>query len=973
MSTLHVTNLSQLLQHAASFDAGITIYPPGNVHDPLLLSYRELFLAATYKAALLRQSQITAEKEIILLHFDNHTDAIAWLWASVMGGYVPAISTPLPTEPGQRAKHLLHLHSTLDHPLVLTKKSLIPDFLGIEALDLHSVDEILNVPTTSCPATLPRPAWFSWLLPSISQFFSKTKLVEGDPTTLLQGCQARSDDLAVLMLTSGSTGSAKAVCLTHGQILRAVKGKSKYHETAQETGFLNWIGIDHVANLTEIHLHAMSLGSNQVHVHATDLLINPSVFLNLLSKHHIGYTFAPNFFLASLRKYMDSEDSLTSGKENHWLCKNIDLSRLKAFISGGEANVVETCDALTRSLRRFNMKGDILRPGFGMTETCAGSIYGKACPSYELTLGLEFASVGSCIPGMNMRIVSDSGSVATQEEIGSLQVKGDVVFQQYYNNKAATASAFTEDGWFITGDQAYIDGAKNLNLAGRAKESIIINGVSVYPHQLESAIEDARFFGVTPSYTAVFSHRPPNSETECFCVVYLPAYPPGDVTVRTKTAEGITKVSTMVFGARPYAVIPLDKSHLPKTSLGKLSRSKIQKAFEAGTYRTLHESNLDAINSHKSQGRQMRQLTSMEEVVLASFIDVLDFSAEEIGVGSNLFEVGITSIDLLRLRVVLQNKLDLAEISLITILSNPNAEEMSKALERLKSGNDREYERPYNPVVALGTKGSRVKVPLWLVHPGVGEVLVFFNLAKFITERPVYALRARGFEQNEDFFTSIPEIVSIYTQHIKRVQPNGPYAISGYSFGAMLAFEISKRLESQGDEVKFLGSFNLPPNIKTRMQELDWSEVALNLGCFLGLYTETYQRSISSAMREKSQEDVLDHIMQQAPAFRLDDLSLTTQKLERWISLAHAMQDAARDYDPSGSVSSIDVFYCTPLASVAHDRTQWLREHLSKWKDYSRSSPRFHEVQGEHYTMLDPQNVLSFQNKLQCVLRERGI
>lgn len=950
MATLQVTNLCQLLQRAASFDTGITIYPPGNVHNAIRMSYNDVFLAATHKAALLRQSPITAEKRIILLHFDNHADTIAWLWASLVGGYVPVISTPLPMDHSQRAKHLLHLHSTLDHPIMLTEKRLIPDFLGIEELHLHSTDEVQN---------------------HIPRSLSKNELVGEDHTALLHGFRTRSDDLAVLMLTSGSTGFAKAVCLRHGQILAALKGKSTYHGTTQETNFLNWIGIDHVANLTEVHMHAMYLGSNQVHVQATDLLMSPSIFVSLLSKHKVGYTFAPNFFLASLRKTLDSQGSPAADKEDHRLGSDVELSKLKALISGGEANVVETCDALTRGLWRFDAQGDVIRPGFGMTETCAGSIYGKACPSYDLALGLDFASVGSCIPGIQMRIVSGTGSVVAQEEVGNLQVKGDVVFQQYYNNKAATADAFTEDGWFITGDRAFVDTAGNLNLSGRAKETIIINGVSVYPHQLESAIEDASLAGVTPSFTVVFGHRPPNSETECFCVVYLPAYGPRDVVMRMETAKSIAKVSAIIFGARPYEIIPLNTSHLPKTSLGKLSRTKIQKAFEAGTYQDVLDSNRDAINSYKSQTLRMRQLSRMEELVFSTFVEILGFSTDEIGIDSSLYEVGITSVDLLRLKDALEKKLALADIPLITILSNPSAEELSSALEQLKLSTNGEHHSPYNPVVALGTKGS--KTPLWLVHPGVGEVLVFLNLAKFITERPVYALRARGFEENEPVFTSIAEVVDIYSQNMKRIQPKGPYAIAGYSFGAMLAFEISKQLESQGDEVKFVGSFNLPPHIKYRMQQLDWIEVALNLGTFLSFYTEEDQRRMSAPMHQKNPADVLTDVMQQAPRSRLEELSLTRAKLERWISLAHAMQSAATTYEPSGTVAGIDVFYCHPLASAARDKAHWLGEHLSKWKDHSRSGPRFHDVQGAHYTMLDPENVLSFQKKLQCVLKERGV
>ena len=940
-------NLYHVLEGAALSRAGLLVYPPGDTEAPSQLAYNELLVSAKHKARLLHNFAAAADNPIILLHFDNHLDIIEWLWATVVAGFLPAISTPFVNDPGQRKKHLLHLQSTLHDSLILTTARLKPEFLGIEELRLYAIEEVQNE--------------YNFRNGVYHPFDYSTKAAEREK--LFRGAYAKPEDLAVLMLTSGSTGYAKAVCLRHGQMIKAVKGKAQYHGNSGETVFFNWIGMDHVANLTEIHLHAMFLGADQVHVHAADLLVQPSTFVNFLSKHRASYTFAPNFFLAALRKSLETP----AGSK---LCDRADLSKLTALISGGEANVVETCDAVTRLLSCYGVEGDIIRPGFGMTETCAGSIYGKTCPSYELERGLEYGCLGSCIPGIHMRVVSDKGAVVGQGEVGHLQVHGSIVFEQYYNNPEATTNAFTDDGWFITGDQAFVDEAGNLNLSGRAKESIIINGVQYYPHQIEAALEDAYLPGVVPSFFACFPHRPPGSQTERFCIVYCPTYAKHCITTRVETNDAIARISAMICGARPYQIIPLDKPQLPKSALGKLSRTKIKTAFEAGAYHEILQEHLSAIHTHKSSMRQNRILTETEKVVLSTFLAVLELDSEDIGVESNMLEAGITSMDLLRMQKVLQTEFSIAEIPLITLLTNPTIEGMSTAIDRLKgvaSGKD----LVYSPVVPMGSKGN--KTPLWLVHPGVGEVLVFLNLAKFITDRPVYALRAKGFEIGEGFFDDIPQIVETYCKHMRQTQPKGPYAIAGYSFGAMLAFEISKRLEGQGEQVKFLGSFNLPPHIKTRMNQLDWIEVALNLGCFLDLYSEDYQAEISQEMHKRQPQEVLSFVMEKAPPTRLAELSLTRSKMERWISLAHSMQNAARSYDPSGSVANIDVFYCTPLASVSTDRQHWLNEYLSKWKDFSRGEPRFHEVDGAHYTMLDSENVHSFQKKLKAVLLERGL
>lgn len=96
-----------------------------------------------------------------------------------------------------------------------------------------------------------------------------------------------------------------------------------------------------------------------------------------------------------------------------------DLSSLKALISAGEQNVVETCAVLTKQMHQVKIKGNVIRPGFGVTETCKGSISGKACPTYDLENDLESSSPGKGIPGHKMRVVAD-GLEARPNEVGEL-------------------------------------------------------------------------------------------------------------------------------------------------------------------------------------------------------------------------------------------------------------------------------------------------------------------------------------------------------------------------------------------------------------------------------------------------------------------------------------------------------------------------------------------------------------------------
>jgi thioesterase domain-containing protein len=241
-----------------------------------------------------------------------------------------------------------------------------------------------------------------------------------------------------------------------------------------------------------------------------------------------------------------------------------------------------------------------------------------------------------------------------------------------------------------------------------------------------------------------------------------------------------------------------------------------------------------------------------------------------------------------------------------------------------------------------------------------------------LMDRPIYALRARGFD-NEPHFSNITEAVMKYSDAIKDKQTEGPYAIAGYSYGAMLAFEVSKVFESRGDEVRFLGAFNLPPHIKFRMRQLNWNTVLLHLAYFLGLITEEHAETISSGFVGLSREEAMSRIIAIADKDRMIELAVDEDKAANWADLAYGLQSMAVDYDPSGSVECIDVFHAVPLMAVAKSREDWVNNHLKKWEEFVRREVKFHEVGGAHYTMLGPEHVETFAVTLKEALKTRGL
>jgi long-subunit acyl-CoA synthetase (AMP-forming) len=97
-------------------------------------------------------------------------------------------------------------------------------------------------------------------------------------------------------------------------------------------------------------------------------------------------------------------------------------------------------------LGKFGAPQNVIFPGFGMTETCAGSIYSSEYPDSDLSAKREFVSMGKCVPGIHVRISSLTGdrSLARVNEPGCLEVNGPIVFKGYYNMEAAAAESFTQ-------------------------------------------------------------------------------------------------------------------------------------------------------------------------------------------------------------------------------------------------------------------------------------------------------------------------------------------------------------------------------------------------------------------------------------------------------------------------------------------------------------------------------------------------
>ena len=161
----------------------------------------------------------------------------------------------------------------------------------------------------------------------------------------------------------------------------------------------------------------------------------------------------------------------------------------------------------------------------------------------------------------------------------------------------------------------------------------------------------------------------------------------------------------------------------------------------------------------------------------------------------DFFALGGTSLLALQLFVEIRNRMDL-ELPPSILYQSPTLEALARAVEAGAAA-------PFSPLLLLKPGSGR---PLYLVHGLRGDILEFRPLVTHLRGgRPVYGIQARGLDPREQPQARVEDMAAYYVDHLRRTQPEGPYALLGYSFGGLVAFEMARLLRAAGEEVDFLG------------------------------------------------------------------------------------------------------------------------------------------------------------------------
>jgi fatty-acyl-CoA synthase len=386
------------------------------------------------------------------------------------------------------------------------------------------------------------------------------------------------EDVAFLQLTSGSTGSPKAVRITHANIVANAEAMFAGAGVDIDTDVIvSWLPCFHDMGMTGYLTVPMYFGAELVKITPMDFLQDTLLWPKLIDKYRGTMTAAPNFAYNLLAKRLRRQ--ATPGQ--------FDLSSLRWALSGAEqvepAVVEDLCDAAAP----FGLRPDAIVPAYGMAETTVAVSFtecGAGMVVDEVDADLlavlrravpanrghtrRLVCLGRPLPGIQVRIVDDQGGLVTPRGVGVIEVRGEPVTEGY-STVAGFLSAQDEQGWYDTGDLGYLTDAGDIVVCGRVKDVIIMAGRNIYPTDIERAA--ARVDGVRPG-CAVAVRIDAGRTRETFAVAVEAKSWQDPAQVRRIERQVAHEVLAEV-DVRPRNVVVLAPGMIPKTPSGKLRRA----------------------------------------------------------------------------------------------------------------------------------------------------------------------------------------------------------------------------------------------------------------------------------------------------------------------------------------------------------------------------------------------------------------
>ena len=407
------------------------------------------------------------------------------------------------------------------------------------------------------------------------QVLTIDQLLESRP---IDPVETDDDDVALLQLTSGSTGSPKAVRISHRNVVSNAEAMFVGANVDRESDVIvSWLPCFHDMGMTGYLTVPMYFGVELVKVTPMDFLRDTLLWARLIDKYQGTMTAAPNFAYTMFAKRLRRQAQ--PGE--------FDLSTLRWALSGAEQVDPADVEDLCQAGAPFGLRPEAVVPAYGMAETTVAvsfsecgrglivdevdaDLLGMLHRAVPATRGKtrRLASLGRPLKGLEVRIIDCNGDVMPARSVGVINVRGEPVTLGY-TTTAGFIAAQNREGWYDTGDLGYVTETGNVVVCGRVKDVIIMAGRNIYPTDIERAA--SRVQGVRPG-CAVAVRLDAGHARETFAVAVESNGWENPAEVHRVERQVAHEVIAEV-DVRPRNVVVLEPGMIPKTPSGKLRRA----------------------------------------------------------------------------------------------------------------------------------------------------------------------------------------------------------------------------------------------------------------------------------------------------------------------------------------------------------------------------------------------------------------
>lgn len=393
--------------------------------------------------------------------------------------------------------------------------------------------------------------------------------------------------LVILQYSSGSTGEPKGVMIPDRVLSANIDATCQAAEIQNEETMVSWLPLYHDMGLVGFLALPMTMGVDLVQAAPQDFLARPGNWMDWISDYGGTATAGPNFSWVLATRALKRKTDL-------------DLSSLTLALSGAEPVDPKAVEAFVAEASRFGFTAGGVFPAFGMAEVAIAGAFpqrGRGLrtdtvdrqvletqrvakpieiddPDDFALRARRLALLGKAVPGLEMKIIDpDSREELPERHVGELLLRGTSVTPGYYKRPDATAALFIDE-WLCTGDLAYLlDG--ELVMCGRIKDVIIVGGRNVFPEDIERAV--GPLDGVRAgNVIAVGVDGYKGKESVVVVAEVRLTDTSGDL---EDVRSAIHERTLDVCGLPPRDVMMVQPGTLPKTSSGKLQRSKCRDEY----------------------------------------------------------------------------------------------------------------------------------------------------------------------------------------------------------------------------------------------------------------------------------------------------------------------------------------------------------------------------------------------------------